>query len=855
MTIRFTRILAIAGVAAATALLPIKAADHLNLAGNWQVTLDSNPAPADITLPGTTDIARLGSPIADTTETTRLSRPFSFKGKARYERDIEVPAQWRTDSLYLLLERTKPATVFIDGIERSYNDNISTPQLHNLGVLAPGRHRLEVVVDNASGVPEQLYASSHAYCEDTQTNWNGIIGEISLLNGRPEASVRPDSVLPAFRDFHIEGKHFYADGAPVFLRGRVDNCVWPLTAHVPMDEETWTRYLQICKDYGLNHIRFHSWCPPEAAFRAADKLGIYLQPELPFWGSFDAADKTLMDFLHKEGMNILKTYGHHPSFVMFALGNELWGDIDKMQEFVADFRQVAPDKLYTLGSNYFLGYQGVKPGMDYFTTCRVGGEGWGNFNTHTRGSFSFADAYDGGIINHFHPGTEVTLDEGCSLSTVPVISHETAQFQIYPDYREMEKYTGALYPYNMEQFRERLEMAGMADQAAAFHGASGKWAVELYKADMELDLRTREMAGFQLLDLQDYPGQGSAYVGILDAFMDSKGLVTPESWRQSCGDVVPLAILPKYCFSADEPMPLGVKIANYGGKSLSGMKLDMSLQEPGAHHSLWQETQTIASDSLGLFEAAATTMQPDKSDQARRLQLHIAIVDKGDTLARNSYPIWIYPAKQDVDSEKGKVIITRRLTNDICRKLEAGASVLLMPDSTQTTNTVGGLFITDYWNYRMFKTISENNNKEVSPGTLGILTDPQHPLFNSFPTEEHSNWQWWPVVKASTPMMLDNTGAAYRPIVQVIDNVERNHKLGLVFEFAMGKGKLLVVMSDLEEASEYPEGKQFLLSALRYMNSPEFSPATAITADQLRQLLTTEVKSGEIGILNNISPY
>jgi hypothetical protein len=179
--------------------------------------------------------------------------------------------------------------------------------------------------------------------------------------------------------------------------------------------------------------------------------------------------------------------------------------------------------------------------------------------------------------------------------------------------------------------------------------------------------------------------------------------------------------------------------------------------------------------------------------------------------------------------------------------------VLLMPDSSKLC--VGGLFQTDYWNYRMFKTISENNKKTVSPGTLGILTDPQHPIFRSFPTEMHTNWQWFPIIKASHPFILDNTGKDYRPIVQVIDNIERNHKLGLIFEFQVGKGRLLVCMADLDKASAYTEGRQFYRSILEYMTSRDFAPQTKISLQDFRRLMTTDVVEGKIGELNNISPY
>ena len=395
----------------------------IDLSGTWQFTLDrqkqvqpDNAMTETVQLPGTTDTNKKGDFIAKSEETTHLTRPWSYKGRAWYKREVEIPKVWKGKPIYLILERTKPTEIYIDAKLAGSSNDISTPQVFELSkLLTPGKHQLAIMVDNSSGVPEQIYANSHAYTEDTQTNWNGIIGrmELTIDPHQTKTMDKNAKIHPNFKDFHIEGQHFYANGHKIFLRGKHDACVWPLTGHVAMDVDSWMDYLGTCAAYGLNHVRFHSWCPPEAAFVAADELGIILQPELPFWGDFNEKDTVLMQFLHKEGENILRTYGHHPSFRMFALGNELWGSISKMAEFIEDFRKIAPDKVFTFGSNYYLGYQGVKKGMDYFTTCRVGGEGWGNYNTHTRGSFSFADAADGGMINHFYPNTMMNFEEGC----------------------------------------------------------------------------------------------------------------------------------------------------------------------------------------------------------------------------------------------------------------------------------------------------------------------------------------------------------------------------------------------------------------------------------------------------------
>ena len=888
----------------------------LSLAGEWNVTLGDAKEVKHAILPGTIDTNHLGFAPSDTTETTHLTRLYAYKGKATYSRTIQIPRQWKKAAVELFLERTKPTWVYLDGKLVDSCNFISTPQRYILPKLKSGKHQLDIVVDNSRGVPEQVYGSSHAYTEDTQTNWNGIIGEMRLEVKSEERRVEKQSsaavgkansnVLPCFKDFHIEGSHFYANGHPVFLRGKHDAAVWPLTGHVDMTMEGWMKYLGICKAYGINHVRFHSWCPPEAAFVAADSLGIYLQPELPFWGSFDDKDEVLMRFLHQEGANILREYGHHPSFRMMALGNELWGSIDKMKEFVDDFRKIAPDKYYTFGSNYYLGYQGVKEGMDYFTTCRIGGEGWGKYNTHTRGSFSFADAYDGGIINHFRPNTMMNFDEACDKAGIPIISHETGQFQTYPDFHEIKKYTGVLYPYNFEMFRRRLAAAGMLSQADDFHKASGLWSVKLYKADIEMDLRTKNMAGFQLLDIQDYPGQGSAFVGVLDAFMESKGITSADEWHQWCSPVVPLLVTDRFCYDENEVMNAKVQIANYGGESLKGKKLVWKLDyapdedsgddaNSGANidrfnqpSPLAQGEMPITTDEEGLIDIGEIhhkmKVMADGFNDGKGVQLDVKVpsrkviltlaIDYGKYDARkhsNTYDLWIYTTEKSLDIFKRGVVITSDLTDEVVKKLEKGAKVLWMPTTSKnfvasadtlsqasnaTPYTVGGLFQTDYWNYRMFKTICENNKKMVSPGTLGILTNPKHPIFSQdFPTEMHTNCQWFPVIKESHPLILDNFAKDYKPIVQVIDNIERNHKLGLVMEWKVGAGKLLVCMSDLEKAAEYPEGRAFYESVLCYMRSPEFNPQTEVNITDLRKTLKEEPRKVSLKELNNISQY
>ena len=928
---------------------------RIELAGNWSVVLDTSnqtireiefyPTSTDsMQLPGTTDLAKIGTYNVDRSETNALSREYQFEGQAVYSRRVVIPESWAGSVVRLTAERSKPSRIFVDNQYVGENDNISTPQYYDLSYfLTPGEHQITLIVDNRpSAVPSKVFHSSHAYSASTQTNWNGVIGEFFLesvpLTGIKELQVAPNLergsayvavhfrnesdtikngtlILEAkstngkkihtapkqtyqidltdniqsfdyplgaeaatwsefdptfynltatwinpdgtsetktttfgFRSFRTAGKQFLINDKKTYLRGKHDACVFPLTGHTAMDTETWRSYFQTAKAYGINHYRFHSWCPPKACFEAADLEGIYLQPELPIWGSIDKSDTLLCQYLLKEGRNLHREYSNHASFVMFGLGNEMWGD-EMLTMLVDSLRRFDRRHLFAAGSNNALGFNGPLPVEDYLTTCRIGQQDPNSFETHTRASFSFADAYDGGYLNHVYPNTTMDFSKANQLCSIPVIGHETGQFQIYPNFPEMEKYTGALKPYNIAVFKQRLADAGMLDQADDFLKASGKWSALLYRADIEMNLRTPDWGGFQLLDLQDYPGQGSAYVGVLDAFMDSKGLITPEEWQQFCGEIVPLLKLEKFCWTATEPISGEVAVFNYSANELKNQSLNWQLLDD--QQQVKDEGVLPIEVAQGCVKTLGTiTPKFEKSNQPEKLTLELSIAG---TNSQNSYPIWIYPENQSPEHD-ANMLITQELNAQTLQALQQGEKVLLFPKQAAVAKqTVPGLFQTDYWNYRMFKTICENIKKPISPGTLGLLMDPTHPVFNEFPTEFHTNWQWFPIVKQSYPMILDPLPSQYRPIVQVIDNIERNHKLGLLYELQVENGKLLVCMADLEPVMDKPEVRQWKKALIQYMNSAAFNPTQKLSADELKQLFTQKAQQGEIKQLGNIS--
>lgn len=912
--------------------------EFIPLAGTWQTELGG------VGLPGTIDESRLAPRNTDTLNTSRLTRLHPYEGKVTYTREVEIPASSAHKEWRLIMERTKPSVLRIDGDSMGTSSLILSPQIYDIGRLTPGKHTISIEIDNGPGsVPSGIHGS-HAWTDATQTNWNGILGKFGLeanegilignlqifpdietrtarVKALIRSSVSGDAVItvkgyawntkekasvprqqfemalkegtsiyefqistgkkqllwsefdPAlyklhfelsyqdkkdryttdigFRDFSTEGTQFSINSLKTFLRGKHDACVFPLTGYPPMEKEEWVRQMRISKQYGLNHYRFHSWTPPQAAFDAANEEGIYMQAELPYWGMMDPENKDLNDFLIREGEGILTAYGNSPSFVMMALGNELGGDTGYMRMMVDNFRASDDRRLYAFGANNALGTAGQQEGEDFFVTCRVGGEvGSGDYSTHARASFSFADAKDGGYMNGMYPSTDMAFEQAVAGCTVPVISHENGQFQVYPDYGEIEKYTGVLYPCNMEIFRQRLHQNGLADQADDFHKATARFAALCYKADIEMCLRTPGFGGFQLLDLQDYPGQGSAYVGLLDAFMDSKGAVTPEEFRGFCNEVVPLAVMPRYCWSNRDTFTAALKISNFSEKALADEPLHWSLQNIRTNETVSSGSISGVHVAQGELSEVGTVSVPLREighAASLRLVLHMGPYT-------NSYQIWVYPENEDgaVDPELEETTSLQ----DALDLLKQGKKVLFSPVHTEIEPlSVGGLFTPDYWNYAMFKSISEQLNREVSPGTLSLLTDPDHPLFREFPTEMHSNWQWWIIAKNSRPFILDRTPREYKPLIQVIDNIERNHKLGLLFEMRVGEGKLLVNMCNMEAIAGKPEGRQFRRAILQYISSPGFAPATAFTPEELTGLFTTTVGGKEIVGVKNITTY
>lgn len=606
------------------------------------------------------------------------------------------------------------------------------------------------------------------------------------------------------REFKVNGTRFEVNGQPTFLRGTLECCVFPQTGYPAMQTDDWAEIYDKCKEYGLNHVRFHSWCPPEAAFRAADSMGMYLQVECGGWahvGSGLPQD----EWFRREGDRILKEYGNHPSFCLMAYGNEPdgGGQGRYLSELIEYWRGRDSRRVYTGAAGW-----PYLENADYWNAPDPRIQAWG--------------AGVNSIINREAPRTDYDFS-GIIRKNMPTVSHEIGQWCVYPNFKETEKYTGVLKAKNLEIFRETLADNGMADMAEKFLYASGRLQTLCYKADIEAALRTPGFAGFQLLGLNDFPGQGTALVGVLDAFWEEKGYVDGEEYSMFCNRTVPLVRFPKMVWQNDEILEAPVEMAHFGERELSGATVRWSVA--AADGTELAAESAVRDLPLGNCIPAGD-IRYDLSGMKEPSQLVVTVEIPG-TEIRNRWNVWVYPAvKREVAAQP---YITSRLDAAAQNELAKGGSVLLLTYGTVEPERGGNIpvgFSSIFWNTAW--------SRKQAPHTLGIYCEPEHPALAAFPNEGVSDFQWWDLTSRCDAMILDDYPEGFRPIVHIIDDWFTNRKLGLLYEARVGNGKLLVCGADLNtDLDKRPAAAQFRQSLLEYMASGKFDPVQQLDIEVL----------------------
>lgn len=930
--------------------------EKIDLKGKWQFELDQQMKGIDecyflrnlkdeMVLPTTTSEAKKGEYNLEE-NVGYLTDPYLFEGYAWYAKEIIIPKQYLNKTIKLTLERTRISHVWIDDQYVGNCNSLCSKHIYELSkYIIRTHHKITIMTDNTA-YPTK---GGHMTSPDTQTNWNGITGEISLIiyddvylsNIKLYTDIHTKSVrikgdlkikdtlkdnnemvLCAYvideketfekqkmkikderldwsyylgektvlwseytpkvyslvieiekqgecidrseyrfglREFKAEKNRFTINGNDTFLRGKHDGLIFPLTGYAPTDVESWLQVMQTAKLYGINHYRFHTCCPPKAAFTAADQLGIYMEPELPFWGTITSPldeqhDEEMHQYLVNEGYRILDEFGDHPSFVMMSLGNELWGNKEVLNDILGAYKNYDNRHLYTQGCNNFQFSPCILENDDFFCGVRF------SEDRLFRGSYAMCDAPQGhiqvqppntthcyddkirptmGVFHSKNKEGSIEIQYGTGIKTVdlieseelipnvPVIAHEIGQYEVFPNFKEIQKYKGVLEPRNLQVFEKRLSKSGMLHRADAYFKASGKLAAACYKNEIETAFRSHELAGFQILDLQDFTGQGTALVGMLDAFMESKGLITPEKWKSFCSDAVLMAKFPSYVCELNEVFKSTIEIAYFRPEIVHDARLKIKLLSQ--EEEIYTEIVTIGEIAIGHTVLYELAIQFPNTLEPRAITLTIEI---DNTDIQNSYTLWVYPSLMEEINNEDEIVTTS--LEKACEALQVGKRVLYLPEIKNNTHSIEGTYCTNFWNYPMFRSISESVGKPVPIGTMGLLIDYKHPALKYFPSEFYTTPQWFDIVSRSNSTILD--GIISAPIVQTIDNFERNHMLGLIFEVKIGEGKLLVCTAELDYLQDSISAKWLYYSLKKYVSTEKFEPKEKMALEVFKRL-------------------
>lgn len=662
------------------------------------------------------------------------------------------------------------------------------------------------------------------------------------------------------RKIEIRDKMFYVNGREVILRGTVENCDFPNTGYPPTDLDSWLRLFKTCKSYGLNHIRFHSYCPPEAAFLAADMVGFYIQPEGPSWPNHGVRlgrGEFIDEYLMSEALAIVNEYGNHPSFTFFAFGNEPAGNwVPWSTEHVAQLKEWDDRHLYcgfSVGGGW-----AWQPGSEY--AVKAGARGLNEWSKRApESTVNFAQnisMYNGKDM----PNTPIKM---------PFVSHETGQWCAFPNFDEIGKYTGVNKAKNFEIFRDLLRDNGMESMGKKFMLASGKLQALCYKAEVERTLRTPNYAGFQLLSLNDYSGQGTALVGVTDVFFDNKGYINDAEFREFCSPIVPLAKIKKFTYKNTETFEADVELSQFSDKELKdvapywviykapkqqGDRKLLNMEAPFAFGNLDKRDIPVG----GNIELGKISVSLEKITEPTKLTLAVTIPG---TDAKNHWDFWVYPEKATTNCLhnkqpksgkrpgtwfEGDVFVTDSLDAQAQKLLAKGKKVLICAAGKVTYGKeVVQQFTPVFWNTSWFKM--------RPPHTTGIYVENTHNIFDLFPTDYHSDMQWWELVNRAQVMQFTDFPQDFQPLVQSIDTWFVSRKIGMLFEANIGKGKLVMTTMDLtRDLDNRIVARQMKESILNYMHSDKFAPKWNIDQERISDLFTKV--AGEVNMFTKDSP-
>jgi len=624
--------------------------------------------------------------------------------------------------------------------------------------------------------------------------------------------LEPVTVMFGIREFGSPGDRYLTlNNHRIFLRGETNCCVFPEKGHMPMDTDSWKEIFKIYKSYGVNCVRFHSHCPPDAAFLAADEAGVMVQPELSNWDPRTAfeSDESIA-YYQRELESILKTYANHPSFVMLTLGNELHcsgNGLERMNSLLRLAKEIDSTRMYAIASNAFYGERGTDPESDFYTSAAF-------YQDMIRGTSSGMTGHLNNQYPNAHTHYDAVLAKLRKDYTKPVFAFEAGQYEVLPDFDEIDDFKGVTAAENIRSIKKHVEASGFLPDWKTRAAASGELSLICYREEIEAVMRTKEMSGISLLGLQDFPGQGTALVGMLNAHMQPKpfAFAKPERFRRFFTAVLPLVFLEKYTYTEGETLHAAVSLANYGSKDVHGI-FSCQLSDKDTIYRA-KTAGPVDCPHSTLTDIEVIDIPLVNTGAAKKLTLKVQIGSYA-----NQYSIWVYPDIEVVVPEDISIVSS---LSDAMIELNKGRKVFLSPEAAEEnfTNSIKTRFTTDFWSVGTFP---------FQEGYMGCMVDPDHDIFREFPTDFHADWQWWPLTNARA-MILPNNHPSY---ITALDCYAKLRNLSFLTACKAGRGRLMISSMGLLQKQQYPEARALLRSILSYMESDFFAPDQIIREDVL----------------------
>ena len=786
-----------------------------NLAGVWSVSTEDGKV-FNMRLPGTLDENNIGHPDTrmpdaepasaeeqtggrgddllqeavffsesgeeDQTVLSRFTRNLTYTGKARAYKMItfgEKPGK----RLFFEAERGRECVLYIDGQEvpAFTPPTLVSPQVFEVTGLLNGDHMVTVVMDNAcpSLPPEVL--SSNMCADETQTNWNGLLGYVRV---REEEETFVDRAftqtsgneLTVFVELNAlsEGTHFLrlsseafegvyereitvhegANGLKIggiplnedvsrwdekhgvlyglsvmldgvekeisfgvaektvtgdgfllingrrrYLRMETNRALFPEFFYPPTDEDSWDDIFALYESYGLNSVYFDRWCPPEAAFAAADRRGMLLFPSV----SVEDTEET-HDYYETERLQIRRHYGGHPS---------------------------------------------------------------------------------------------------CCTELLPALNIETVRgVTMLPDFSEIDLFAAHLRPENLSRMRELVTQQRLLTKWSQAVEASGREALRAYKRKIEAAY-LMDAAGIRLDSLQDLPSGETKFSGLVNSHLRQKpyDFARPKRFGALFGPLAVLIVLPQRSYETGETASAEILIVNHTDEDLSDRVLYSVFN--GSERILDGAVEAVSVPAGQTVSAGFVSIRTEDGiiDDSGPQKLTLRVAFRRLT---NEEDLFFYPSAIPVCPEN---VYECETLDDVAKEfLNLGGNVFLTPDVPDEAFSLP-LLLADGTNPLVYHFPGLEGGLEAFEGFLsGIMLPPRR---------------------------------NERPVIMRFNVPDYEAPEGCLFEYSCRNGNVLVSTLNLKKKMDRPEVRELVGAIYDYMGSYEFSPRDEIRIEDLAQLVSS----------------